>query len=107
MLNIIRRGFLLVCAFGTGVFLVVQFGLDPGFLTVFVPAVHAGNTPGRSPKHGMVGQMPANRTSSTIFKAAARLGLRNSGSNCYGHNARQPQSDHAVQCHTLSLFPFP
>ena len=104
MLNIISRGFLLVCAFGPGVFLIVEFGLDPGFLTIFVSAVHAGYTPGRSSKHGMVGQMPPNRTSSTIFKAAPRLGLCNSASNRYGQNARQPQSYHAVQCHTLYLF---
>lgn len=103
--HIIGRGFLLVCPFGSGVLLIIELGLDPGFLTVFVPAVHACYTPGSRAKHGVVGQMPANRARRAVFKAATRLGLYNSGSNCCGHNARQPQSYHAVQCHTLSLFP--
>lgn len=107
MFHIIGGGFLLVCPLGAGVFLVVEFGFVSGFLTVFMPAVHARYAPGSGPQYGMVGQVPANRTGGTIFQAATRLGPNSSRPNRCDHNARQPQSYHAVQCHTLSLFHIP
>lgn len=74
--HIISRGFLFIRTFGTRMLLIIQMRFHPGFLTVFMPLVHAHHAARRRPQHAMVvRQMPANSPGGSIFKTPAGFGM--------------------------------
>ena len=77
MFHVIGRGFLFVRALGARMFLIVQSGLGPGFLTVTVTHIHAGHAAAHgAQKAMMIGDMATDGTGGTIFETSARFGLR-------------------------------